>query len=218
MFVGHYAASFAAKAAAPRAPLWSYFVAAQLLDIGWGALVIAGAERMRIDPAPPGSVFDLYDMPFTHSLPAALLWSVAAALAIRGLLRLPGRAALAIGLVVFSHWLLDLVVHRPDLMLWPGGPKVGFALWNAPVLEECVEMGLLLVCAALWIPGHVRRGGARWSAPALLALLVVMQAFVLIVPPSGGPVAVGLTVLAAYAVIAFAAYLAEHHPVLNPPA
>jgi hypothetical protein len=126
---------------------------------------------------------------------------------------------LFIGLVVFSHWLLDLLVHRPDLLLWPGGPKVGFALWNAPVLEECIEMGLLAVCAAIWVPGHVRRGGSIWSAAALLALLAVMQSFVIAVPPHGGNVAVGLTVLGAYIVISFGAWLTERrtkHPGLDP--
>ena len=75
MFVGHYAASFIAKAEEPSAPLWSYFAAAQLLDIGWGALVIVGVEKMRVDPALPGSVFDLYYMPWTHSLLAAVALS-----------------------------------------------------------------------------------------------------------------------------------------------
>ncbi|HEY4070926.1 MAG TPA: hypothetical protein VGM04_05145 [Sphingomicrobium sp.] len=209
MFVGHYAASFLAKAEEPSAALWSYFTAAQLLDIGWSTLVVAGVEKMRIDPALPGSVFDLYYMPWTHSLLAALCWSLAGALFFRWLLRLPGRASLVIGLVVFSHWLLDLIVHRPDLDLWPGGPKVGFALWNAPVLEECIEMGLLAVCAAVWVRSQVQRGGSKWSAPALLALLTVMQAFVIAIPPRGSNVVVGATVLAAYAILGAGAWFAE---------
>lgn len=209
MFVGHYAASFLAKAEEPSAPLWSYFTAAQLLDIGWGTLVIADIEKMRIDPALPGSVFDLYYMPWTHSLLAALCWSVAGAFFFRWLLRLSNKASLFIGLVVFSHWVLDLVVHRPDLLLWPGGPKVGFALWNAPVLEECIEMGLVMVCAAIWLRGHLQRGGSKWSAPALLALLTAMQAVVVAVPPSGSNVAVGAIVLVAYAVLGAGAFFAE---------
>jgi hypothetical protein len=209
MFVGHYAASFVAKSAEPEAPLWTYFTAAQLLDIGWSALVMAGVEKMHVDPALPGSVFDLYYMPWTHSLPGAVLWSVAGGLLCLALLRVSRRAAIFIGLVVFSHWLLDLVVHRPDLQLWLTGPKVGFALWNAPVLEEAIEMGLLAIAAAIWIPGHLRRGGARWSAPALLTLLVVMQAFVVAMPPHGGNIAIGLTVLVAYLVISTGAYFTE---------
>ena len=209
MFVGHYAASFVAKSAEPEAPLWSYFTAAQLLDIGWSLFIMVGIEKMHVDPALPGSVFDLYDMPWTHSLFGAVAWSIAGALFFRWLLRLPRRAALFIGLIVFSHWVLDLLVHRPDLLLWPGGPKVGFALWNAPVLEEAIEMGLLAVCAAIWVSGHVRRGGTIWSAAGLLALLTFMQSFVIAVSPSGGNVTIGLTVLGAYLVISLGAYFAE---------
>jgi hypothetical protein len=209
MFVGHYAASFAAKSVEPKAPLWTYFTAAQLLDIGWSALIMVGVEKMHVDPALPGSVFDLYYMPWTHSLVAALLWSVAGAFLFARLLRLPGRAALVIGAVVFSHWILDLLVHRPDLQLWPGGAKVGLGLWNTPVLEEAIEMGFLAVCAAIWIPGHIARGGSKWSAAALLGLLAVMQSFVIAMPPHGGNVTIGLTVLGAYCVISFGAWLAE---------
>ena len=211
MFVGHYAASFIAKAEEPSAPLWSYFAAAQLLDIGWGALVIVGVEKMRVDPALPGSVFDLYYMPWTHSLLAAVAWSIAGAFFFRWLLRLSGRASMLIGLVVFSHWVLDLLVHRPDLLLWPSGPKVGLALWNAPVLEECIEMGLLAICAAVWVRGHVQRGGGKWSAPALLAFLTLMQAFVIAIPPHGNNVVIGATVLAAYAILCAAAWLADRN-------
>ena len=63
MFVGHYSASLAAKAAEPRAPLWSYFIASQLLDVGWSILVALGIEKVRVDPMLPGSVFDLYFRP-----------------------------------------------------------------------------------------------------------------------------------------------------------
>ena len=74
MFVGHYAAALAAKAAEPRAPLWALVGGCQLLDLGWSGLVMAGIEKVRIDPALPGSNLDLYYMPFTHGLPAALAW------------------------------------------------------------------------------------------------------------------------------------------------
>src|SRR5215204_6744175 len=117
MFVGHYSASLAAKVVEPRAPLWSYFIASQLLDIAWGAFVILGIEKVRVDRGLPGSVFDLYYMPWTHSLLAAIVWSIAGALMFKKLLQLPSRAAVFIGLVVFSHWVLDVVVHRPDLLL-----------------------------------------------------------------------------------------------------
>lgn len=128
MFVGHYAAAFAAKAIEPKAPMWTLAAAAQLVDIGWSAFIIAGVERASVDPALPGSTLVLEHMPWTHSLPMALAWGVGAALLVKLVLRLPIWASAVVGLTVFSHWLLDLLVHRPDLELWIGGDKVGFGL------------------------------------------------------------------------------------------
>ncbi len=198
MFVGHYAASLAAKAAEPRAPLWSYIAAAQLVDIGWSVLIMTGAERVSVDATLPGSPLVLSDMPWTHSLPAALVWSLAASLIAGFGLKLPRRAAVLVGAVVFSHWLLDLLVHRPDLALWFAGPKVGFGLWNAPVAEQAVEMGLLVLAGAAWTAQRVRSGLASWPAVAFLAFLVVLQIVAIVLPPAGEIVAIGLSSLAAY--------------------
>jgi hypothetical protein len=214
MFVGHYSAALAAKAAEPRAPLWTYVIGCQLLDIAWAAFLTVGVEKVRIDPNLPGSSLDLYQMPWTHSLPGALAWSVAAAIAVRLVMKLPVRAALFVGLAVFSHWVLDLAVHRPDLLLWPAGPKVGLGLWNFPVPEEALEMGLLAVAGVFWAGWRVRDGRRVWPAAVFLSLLVALQIYAAI--PSGpspngdDPMTLGLTGLAAYLAVGFIAWLVEH--------
>src|SRR6185503_11274974 len=136
MFVGHYGPSFAIKAARPSVPLWLAFVAVQLVDVVWAILVLAGVEKVRIVPGITATnPFDLYYMPYTHSLLAAVLWSVIAAVAYRFLARVDGWLAAAIvGAAVFSHWILDLLVHRPDLPLYGNAHKVGLGLWNYPAL------------------------------------------------------------------------------------
>jgi hypothetical protein len=213
MFVGHYSASLAAKAAEPRAPLWTYVIAAQFMDVGWSGLVAAGVEKVRVDPNLPGSDLDLYYMPWTHSLPGALAWSLAGGLLARFVLKLPARAAALVGAVVFSHWLLDLLVHRPDLALWPDGPKLGLGLWNAPVVEQAVEIGLLAVAGAWWVGERVREGRRIWPATAFLAGLVALQIVGMLMPPGGDPVQMGVTTLAAYFVVAAFAWLIDRRPV-----
>jgi len=213
MFVGHYSASLAAKAIEPRAPLWTYVIAAQLMDVGWASLVMAGVEKVRVDPSLPGSSLDLYHMPWTHSLPGALVWSLAGALLARVVLKLPIRAALLIGAVVFSHWLLDLLVHRPDLELWVGGPKLGLGLWNFPVPEQAVEIGLVAVAGAWWVGQRVRQGRRIWPAALFLAGLVALQIVAMLAPPGGDPVQMGATTLFAYLVVAFGAWLVERRSV-----
>ncbi|MFD1190112.1 hypothetical protein [Phenylobacterium conjunctum] len=209
MFVGHYAAALAAKAVEPRAPLWTYVGAAQLVDIAWSGLVMAGVERLRLDESLPGSPLVLEHMPWTHSLPAAVLWSLAAAVAVGLLLKLPRAAAVMVGLVAFSHWLGDLAVHRPDLELWFGGDKVGFGLWNYPVPEEALEMGLLGLGAAAW---GWRRGQLGQSlAPVLgfTTFLIALQIVALVLPGSGDPAGFGRTALIAYLVTTVLAWLAD---------
>ena len=213
MFVGHYSAALAAKAAEPRAPLWTYVVGAQLIDIGWSALVMAGVEKVRIDPSLPGSALDLYHMPWTHSLPAALLWSLAAAVLARFALKLPWRAGVFVGLVVFSHWLADLLVHRPDLELWFGGTKVGLGLWNLPVPEQAVEIGLLAVAGAFWAGQRARGRQSVWPVGLFLALLVGVQILAMLLPPADGPAGMGEMALAAYLLLGLVAWAIDRRPV-----
>ena len=215
MFVGHYSAALAAKAAEPRAPLWTYVIGCQLLDVAWSGLVMTGVEKLRIDPSLPGSSLDLYHMPWTHSLPGALAWSVAAAIAVRLVMQLPVRAAVFVGLVVFSHWILDLAVHRPDLELWFGGTKVGLGLWNYPVPEEAVEMGLLAVAGLFWAGWRVRDGRTVWPAALFLTLLVALQIYAMGAEGAVDPVGMGLTALAAYLVVGFVAWLVERGPAVR---
>ena len=103
--------SLSSAAAEPRAPLWSYVVASQLVDWGWSGLVMAGVERLRLDPSLPGSHLVLEYMPWTHSLPGALVWAVGGALAAKAVLRVPWAAAAMLGAVVFSPICLLTACH-----------------------------------------------------------------------------------------------------------
>lgn len=197
MFVGHFAASAAVKAVRPQLPFWACVGAAQLLDIGWGALVIAGVERLRVNPALPGSPLELYHMPWTHSLPMALLWSaLAGVLAMRWW----GRAGAWLGAVVFSHWLADLLVHRPDLPLGLFGPKVGLGLWSLPVVEMIVEIGLMGLAVALWT---ARRGAAGQPPRPALGWFVAMLVLAIVNALPGeapAPAVMGGLALMGYAI------------------
>src|SRR5213594_3312659 len=120
MFVGHYGVSFAARRSAASVPLWVLFIAVQLLDVAWSPLVLLGVEKVRIVPGITASnPLDLYYMPFTHSLVAAFAWTLAAIILSRLLLGVHDwSASFWIGAAVFSHWVLDFLVHRRDLPLY----------------------------------------------------------------------------------------------------
>jgi hypothetical protein len=203
MFIGHFAVALAAKTKAPKLPLWTLMSASQLLDFAWCALVIAGIEKVRIDPTLKGSPFDLYDMPYTHSLPAAILWSLGAGIAAYAAFPRVRLAAALIAGTVFSHWLLDLVVYRPDLSLGISGIKLGFGLWNWPGIELALELTLFFAAAILWW----REGGSvgQMRALALLAWLLTLQLIDEIMPLPSSAAMAALSALAAYVTVSFAA-------------
>ncbi len=176
MFVGHYSAAIAAKAASPRTPLWLLIVAAQLVDIAWAILIAVGIEKVRFDDSLASNHLDLYHMPYTHSLVATLGWMAATYFALRlfATTFLSKTQCLLVALVVGSHWVLDLLVHRPDLTI-AGGDKFGFGLWNLPVAALILEFALL-GAAAVWL--HFRYVGERRQQigfAGFIALLVVVQ-------------------------------------------
>lgn len=174
MFVGHYGVSFAARRFYPSVPLWVFFVAVQLLDVIWAPLIVLGIEHVRIVPGITASnPLDLYYMPYTHSLVAAVAWSGAAWVGWRvwNARGVAAGAAAAIALAVFSHWVLDAVVHRPDLPLYDNTAKVGLGLWNQPAIAFALESILLLGGVALYVRmGGVRRAAVWVFAAAMLAV------------------------------------------------
>src|SRR5262249_2739099 len=116
LFVGHYGVGFAGKKNAPSTPLWMLFLAVQLLDVIWAPLVLLGIEKLSIVPGiTKSNALFLYYMPYTHSLVAAVLWSAVAFVVYRFFAgREKEREALVVAVAVFSHWVLDFLVHRPD--------------------------------------------------------------------------------------------------------
>lgn len=201
MFVGHYGVSFAAKRVDPTIPLWVLFLAVQFLDILWAPSILLGVEKARIVPGITASnPLDLYYMPYTHSLVAALFWSCVAGFVYQFVAR-PARrqASVAVGVAVFSHWVLDLVVHRPDLPLYGNSAKVGLGLWNAPALAFGLEAALLFGGVWLCLRGRLARS---FGTLILGVLMLAIQAYVFFGPPPTSDRAAASTALIAYAMFA----------------
>jgi len=201
MFVGHYGVSFAAKKAEPSIPLWVFFIAVQLLDVLWAPFVLLGIEHVRIVPGITASnPLDLYYMPYTHSLLAAIGWSVAAFLVYRLAVRnAPSRTGAIVGVSVFSHWVLDLLVHRPDLPLYDNTAKVGLGLWNLPAIAFALEAALLFGGMLLYF----RLGTARRTAMLVFGMIMLaIQAYVFFGPPPSSDKAAAGTAFFSYIVFA----------------
>lgn len=180
MFIGHYAVAFASKRAAPRTSLGILTAAAQLPDLIWPILLLLGVEHVRIQPgATKLSPMDFTDYPWTHSLALNLAWAAAFAIVYWAFSRY-GRGALVVFIAVVSHWLLDFFTHRPDLPLWPHGPRVGLGLWNSPIAALGVESALFAIGILIYrdcTRPRDRIGSiAFWSMVVLLALIYIASA------------------------------------------
>jgi hypothetical protein len=205
---GHYSAAFLGKALAPGLPLWILAIAAQLIDVLWAVFVIAGIEHLRVDPSLPSNPLDLYHMPYTHSLIGALGWAALAAAVVFGWRR-EWLASLLVAGAVASHWLLDFVVHRPDLLLWSGSAKHGLGLWNLPVVAFGLES--LLLIASAWVLLRSRAGNRsqRRGVVAIVASLLAVQVVLTVGPPPLGPLAVACSALVLFAAVAWGAWRVE---------
>jgi len=150
-------------------------------------------------------------MLYTHSLIGALFWSAVAFATYKIGWRnvASNSAALLVGFAVFSHWLLDLIVHRPDLPIYDDTLKVGFGLWNYRGIEFALEIGILLVGAVVYL----RRNGAiarKIGIIIFVAALVLIQTsntFLRRLPSSDR--AFAITALVFYTVFAVIAFLLE---------
>jgi hypothetical protein len=201
VFVGHYGVSFAAKKVDPSIPLWVLFIAVQLLDVAWAPFVLLGIEKVRIVPGITASnPLDLYYMPYTHSLAAAVLWSLGAFVCYRLAVSTGSKtAALVVAAGVFSHWVLDFLVHRPDLPLYDNTAKVGLGLWNLAVLAFGLEV--IVLFGGMWL--YFQTGAPRRAATVTFGMLMVgIQAYVFFGPPPVSDKAAAATALVAYALFA----------------
>jgi hypothetical protein len=173
MFIGHWAPALAAATHKHAPSLPVLFVAAQLVDWAFFALLLTGAEAMRVTPGISAmNPMDLYHMPWTHSLAASAAWAAGFGAIIW--LATRNRTAALIGAgVVLSHWFLDLIVHVPDLTIAGSPPKLGLGLWNHPWIEMPLELALTF--GALWLYAARCRPKA-FPLAVLAAVLLTLQA------------------------------------------
>jgi membrane-bound metal-dependent hydrolase YbcI (DUF457 family) len=174
MFIGHPAVGFASKRVTPEVSLGLLVAAPMLLDLLWPIFLLLGIEHVRIRPGITVlSPLDFTDYPWSHSLAMSIVWGIL----LGGgywIVRRNGRGALILFLGVVSHWILDLFVHRPDLPLWPGGPKYGLGLWNHPIAEIGIESALFAI--GILIYRDTTQPLDRIGSVAMWALVLILAA------------------------------------------
>lgn len=211
MFIGHAAVALAAKPLAPRASLALLLAAAFWVDMVWPVFLLLGIEQVRIDPGNTAfTPLDFVHYPWTHSLAAVIVWSLLFGLVC---IRIGRLEALILGSLVFSHWLLDALSHRPDLPLWPGsGALIGFGLWNSVPATLIVECAMFAAGVAIYVrsaPSRDRIGTwAFWGLIGFFAIAYLGNAFG---PPPPNVQAIAIAGIAGVALFTVWSWWADRH-------
>jgi hypothetical protein len=203
VFLGHYGVAFALKRVEPKVSLGTLFVAVQLADLLWGIFLLLGWEHARIVPGYTAvTPIEFLDYPISHSLVAALAWGIAAAALYYSW---PTRdtahhwqAAALVGVAVFSHYPLDVLVHVRDLpLLGNDSPKFGMGLWNYPVVTMLLELMVLGIGVAIYALFRTHRHPLRLVRVTLLLLVLLGTYF----GSQFGPLPSSLSVVAVSAIV-----------------
>ena len=212
MFLGHFAVALAAKKAAPKTSLGTLVIGAQFIDLLWPILLLSGVENVRLDPGNTVvTPLDFYNYPFSHSLTGVVLWSVLVG-GVYFAFRRYRRGALVLGAIVLSHWVLDLLTHRPDLPLtFSGDARAGLGLWNSLPLTLLVELGMFAAGVVFYLRATSAKD--RWGSYALWALILVLAGIYvmnLFGPPPPSVEMIGIAGNAAWLFVLWAYWVDRH--------
>ena len=180
-------------------------MSAQFIDLLWPIFLIFGLESVKIDPGNTAfTPLDFVSYPLTHSLAGTLFWAVLFAL-VYYWRKKQLKTALILGGLVISHWVLDFITHRPDLLLIPGVDlKVGLGLWNNVAATIIIESLIFLGGFYLYLKTtKATNKTGTISLWALLIFLIVIYISNIIGPPPPSEEAIGYVGLSQFLIIAW---------------
>jgi hypothetical protein len=213
MFLGHFALAFGAKRVAPTMSLGTLFLACQFADLLWPTLLTLGWEVVAIDPGNTlVTPLNFASYPYSHSLVALAGWAALFALVYR---TIRGWHPVAIGTIaalVFSHFVLDVLMHRPDLPITLSGTRrLGLGLWNYPGVTLALESGLFIIGTAIYMSSTRGRDRAgRYGAYGLMMVLVAVYFAALYGPPPPSPATIAVAGHLTWLFVIFAYWVDRH--------
>lgn len=212
MFIGHYAVGFGSRKADLKISLGTFFMAAVFLDLIWPFFLLTGIEHVKIELGnTPMTPLNFYDYPYSHSLVMSIVWSALFG-GIYYLVKKNKKGAFLLGLVVFSHWVLDFISHRPDLQIAPGiYTYLGLGLWYSIPATLIVET--LLFAAGIYLYLGATRARDKTGSIALWAFIII--AYIIYVsnafsPPPPSVKALEYTALGQWLFIAWGYWIDRH--------
>ena len=180
MIAGHFGFAALVKARERQVPLWALMLATVWLDVIFVPLFVAGVETIEtVSGTRGGYGTGIIHADYTHSVAGALV--IAGVFGLIAAIPWGRRCGIVLAAVVFSHWLLDLIVHRGDMPILPGNigdlPKLGFGLWRFPTAAITSELVLVVVGAFFYwqaARSAVRAAGGKGRLRADMAAALVL--------------------------------------------
>ncbi len=193
MFIGHYGVGLAGKKVDSKISLGTLFLAAQWLDLVWPVFILLGLEKVEIAPGMTASnPLDFIYYPFSHSLFFVIIWALIFGL-VYYFFKKNVKSALLLGSLVLSHWILDWIVHVPDLPILPwGNIKVGLGLWDYPVIAVIIELAIFFSGVYLYVSvTKSKNKKGTFGFWGLITFFVVVYVMNLFGPPPPSVEAIG---------------------------
>jgi hypothetical protein len=220
MFLGHFGVALAAKKLAPKTSLGTLFLAAQFADLIWPIFLLLGWENVQIDPGSTRvTPLNFSSYPISHSLLAEIGFGIAMGLIYYVLRRKnPGasRAAIVLAACVPSHWVLDWIVHRPDLPLTPWSQSFhGLGIWGSMPITLVLEFGIYGLGITIYLSRTKAKDGiGRYAFWSLIVVLAGAWLASIFGPPPPNTRALAFSALAMWLTIPWIAW-ADRHRALN---
>jgi hypothetical protein len=193
MIAGHFGFAALIKARERQVPLWALMLATVWLDVVFVPLYIAGIESIETVPGTQGGYgAGIIHADYTHSLLGALL--LAGVFGFIAGIPWGRRCGVVLGAVVFSHWLLDLIVHRDDMPILPRNvgnlPQLGFGLWRFPTAAITTELALVVAGVFFYWQAartavHAAGGAGRLRADIAASLVLISGCAILFLDATG---------------------------------
>ncbi|MFH2037659.1 MAG: metal-dependent hydrolase [Candidatus Zixiibacteriota bacterium] len=213
MFIGHFAVGLGAKKIRPEIKLGTLFLASQFIDLLWPVFLLLGLENVRVEIGNTVvTPLNFYHYPLTHSLVGVLFWALLLGACFYAI-RKSVKGAIILGVLVLSHWLLDLIAHRPDLPLLPGsGLFVGLGLWDNFYASLILELALFALGLMLYLRAtkSIDKIGniALYSLAACLLIISLSDYYG--PPPPDNPALIGMVGLAQLLFIPWGYWIDRH--------
>lgn len=217
MFIGHFGVGLASKKIERKPSLGTLFLAAQFIDLLWPFFIIFGIEQVNIEPGNTAfNPLSFIYYPFSHSLLGVIVWAFLFGL-IYFILKKSFRSSVILGLLVISHWILDLITHIPDLPLFPWSSlKVGFGLWNSVPLTIIVEGSIFFAGVYFYLSStKANNVTGTYSFWSLIIFLIVVYVMNIIGPPPPSAEAIGYVGLSQWLIIAWGYWIDKNRKASN---